>query len=168
MDKKNSHVQSHQHGLVPGTRGRILINSILQQVQVDILDSRTSDMSQAPRKRVKIDLRNSTYRDRLPAANNYNIIHSSEGTVRGKGSKAHSVRQHNTAERVPSAWETYSSWSPPDDNELALDENGTQYDNTVEANPMDERVEAVPVPKKRKKRSLVSVSVIQCFSFIFC
>lgn len=111
-----------------------------------------------PTKRPKI----SAYHDIIPLFNDsYNIIHSSEASIRGSGPTLRSTRRGNSPELIAGVWESITAWSPPDDRELALDQDGSSYQELVDGPVMESGPQALP-PKK-KKRSVVSVSL-----FYFC
>lgn len=121
----------------------------------------------AERRAYTIQTRHSTTKTSIPFDNDFNVIHTSEGTVRNVGGVISSVRENRSSQVVKGAWERMRSWDFPDDNEFALDKDGTLFNEAVEAEVMDEPP-AVPLPvkKKKKNRSQVSVRLI-CESSLY-
>lgn len=114
--------------------------------------------SRAEKRAYTIHIQRSTTKTSVPIANNFNVIHTSEGRVRNVGGVISSVRENRSSQVVRGAWEQLKNWDFPDDNKFALDEDGTLYDQAVEAEVMDEPLAQPPPAKKKTNRSQVSVS----------
>lgn len=102
-----------------------------------------------------------SYHDTIPMFNDYSTVQSSEGVFRNiRGSSCATAIQveHSSAVDVGD-WNQLSLWSPPDDDQYALNPDGEQFNTVLEADVMKE--EPPPVRKQRKKQSMVSVSY-QC------
>lgn len=98
----------------------------------------------------------SSYHDTLPFAGEFGVIHVSEGASQTINGTAYISRRQQSPVVVAGAWEELTSWNPPDDTNMALDPDEDLYNQALDAPVMDEQP-LVPVVKKKKKRSLVSV-----------
>ncbi|PPQ90623.1 hypothetical protein CVT25_006595 [Psilocybe cyanescens] len=78
------------------------------------------------------------YHDSVQILNDFDIIHSSEGTLQNVGGTTRAARIDHSPERVAGAWEQVTSWSPPDDENFALNADEEWYNETVEAEVMEE------------------------------
>jgi len=100
----------------------------------------------------------STHFDSIPFHEDeeYHQIYHREGRSRIAGEHATTSRTVTTVASNNELWAAKVSWTPQDDPNYALDEDGAGYDDAVEAEVM----ECEEVVKKKYPRSRVSVSPI--------
>ncbi len=104
-----------------------------------------------------------SYHDRIPLENDFEVI---KARTASSGPNRMPIETATTI--LPSTWTFGSSWAPEDDPEYALDPDGEWYDEVLEADVGDVLEEAeVEEPKKKKKRSEVSVSDFLLHSMSF-
>ena len=97
------------------------------------------------------------YHDTVPFGDEYTVIHSRKFFQRQVGSTTHSAHAERSAQ-PDTSWDSTASWAPFDDPNYALDANGMWYNNTLEADIMDNiSAQQAPLPQKKKK-SRVPVS----------
>ncbi|PPQ82319.1 LOW QUALITY PROTEIN: hypothetical protein CVT25_008447 [Psilocybe cyanescens] len=98
-----------------------------------------------------------TYHNPVPVFNDFNIICHSEGSIRNIGGSAQPTCIHLSPEHVAGAWEQVAFWSPPDDKNFALEPDEGWYNETLEAEVMED-LQPLPTAKPKKKKSVVAVS----------
>ena len=97
------------------------------------------------------------YHDTVPFRDDYDIIHSRETFQRQVGSTTHTAHAERSAQPNAS-WDSTTSWAPFDDPNYALDVDEGWYNDTLEADVMDDiSTQRAPLPPKKKKQSRVSV-----------
>lgn len=112
-----------------------------------------------PTKRARVGAyHQASYHDTIPMFDDFSIIHSSEGGLRNVGGSSRPTRVERSSNVDVSDWQNSTSWSPPDDENYALDPDGQQFNNVVQAEIM--AVEPPPMKKQKKKRSVVAVSAL--------
>lgn len=103
----------------------------------------------------------STFTDAIPFAEEFNTIHSSEGTIRNVGGSLRPARRLQSSHIIEDTWEELSSWDIPDSQEFGLDEDPSLFEQAVEAEVMAREpppvAPQVVVVKTKKKHSMVSV-----------
>ncbi|PPQ81057.1 hypothetical protein CVT25_014571 [Psilocybe cyanescens] len=95
------------------------------------------------------------YHDPVPVFNDFDIIHHSEGSICNIGGSAQPTRIHLSPERIAGAWEQVTFWSPPDDKNFALEPDEGWYNETLEAEVMED-LQPPPTAKPKKKKSMVA------------
>ncbi|KAH9476591.1 hypothetical protein JR316_0010503 [Psilocybe cubensis] len=93
----------------------------------------------------------SYYHDVIPSVDGFDLIQASEVAIRNVGGAERATRRVDVSPvRAARSWDQITDWSPPDDDEYALNPSGEHHDAEVEADIVTED----PLPKK--KRSVVS------------
>ncbi|KAH9478965.1 hypothetical protein JR316_0009428 [Psilocybe cubensis] len=93
----------------------------------------------------------SYYHDIIPSADGFELIQASEVAVRNVGGAERATRRVDVSPvRAARSWDQITDWSPPDDDEFALNPTGELHDTEVEADIVTED----PLPKRT--RSAVS------------
>ena len=110
-------------------------------------------MSIRPRKRAKASQPASYYQDAIPFDDDFGTIYTQEhrDTLQPQP-------MERTAQPSTDSWASLTSWSPPDDPTFALDPDCAWYDVALETHIMED-VGTEASPKKKKPRSMVSVSL---------
>jgi hypothetical protein len=93
------------------------------------------------------------YHDTVPLGDEYNVIHSRETFQRQVGSTTYTAHAERSAQ-PDTSWDSTTSWAPLDDPNYALDADETWYNDTLEADIMDD----ISAQQPQKKQSRVSVS----------
>ncbi|KAF9543143.1 hypothetical protein CPC08DRAFT_649982 [Agrocybe pediades] len=110
-----------------------------------------------PAKRQRTKRSGRAYHDPIPIADEFSIVHAREGRLRRVGNNTVTAATSRVSTHVSGSLDAVESWSPPDDPNYALENDGEWYDEAVEAPILEEpRVIQLEVPKKKKK-SLVAV-----------
>lgn len=117
--------------------------------------------SRAAKRARTMRTKRSTFSNTIPLDDDFNVIHTSEGAIRNVGGVSGSSRKAQSSQHVEGTWEHLSVWEFPDDENLALDPDGTLFDQAVDADVMEEPVQVPPVVKKKKKRSMLSVRTLE-------
>ena len=99
------------------------------------------------------------YHDRVPLEDDFDIIKARTGSLSGSNYLPVDAGKSMWS----SSWTLGDEWGPEENNEFALDPDGEQYDAEVEADLVDV-MEKLAAPKKKKKRSQVSVRCISLWS----
>lgn len=110
-------------------------------------------MSERPHKRARA-AQPASYQDSIPLDDGFGIVYTQDYRNTARPQPVHPAAQPAT-----DSWATLISWSPPDDPTYALDPDCGWYDIALDSHIMEDVVE----PKKKKPRSMVSVS----YSFHF-
>lgn len=99
--------------------------------------------------------------ERIRLEDDYEVVHARTSSMRADG---YSIETARVATENPT-WNVGKSWAPADDPQLALDTDGSWYEEEMDAEigdvmgGMDAEMDAPkPGPKKKKKRSEASVS----------
>jgi len=109
-------------------------------------------INERPRKRVRVSQPDS-YQDAIPLGDEFGIVYTQEhrNTLQPQPVE-------RAAQPATDSWATLTSWSPPDDPTFALDPDCGWYDVALGSHIMED-VGAQASPKKKKRpRSMVSVS----------
>lgn len=112
-----------------------------------------------PSKRQRAVIDTGAYHDAVPFGDEYNVIHSREIFQRQVGSTTYTAHAERSAQ-PDTSWDSTMSWAPLDDPNYALDADGTWYNDTLQADIMDDILpQQAPLPKKKKSRVSVSSRV---------
>ena len=113
---------------------------------------RTVSMDARPRKRARAS-QPASYQDAIPLGDEFGIVYTQEhsNTLRPRPVE-------RAVQPASDSWATLTSWSPPDDPTFALDPDCAWYDVALETHIMED-VGGQASPKKKKPRSMVSVSL---------
>ena len=96
------------------------------------------------------------YHDAVPFGDDYDVVHSHKIFWRQVGSTSHTAHAECSAQPNTS-WDSTTSWAPFNDPNYALDTDEGWYNDTLEADVMEDILaQQVPLPQK-KKQSRVSV-----------
>ena len=117
-------------------------------------------MNERPRKRARPS-QPASYQDAISLDDEFGIIYTQE-----YGNTALPQPMQLAAEPATDSWETLTSWLPPDDPTFALDPDSGWYDEALDSHIMED-VGGEASPKKKKPRSLVSVSIFLSDSYRF-
>lgn len=122
--------------------------------------------STRPPKRPRTDANQTSYRDTVPLFDDYKTVHYTEGKVLASRGTTRTTRVHHISQPVPVVWEQASSWALPDDEQYALNPDGTSFNEAVDADVMKES----PTPqvvKQKKQKSILAVGYIFIVTMYF-
>ena len=115
-----------------------------------------------PSKRARVG---GSFRDAIPFADDFSIVHAREGKLVRVGNERLAVpMEHEPHHETDRAWNSAPTWLPADDPQYALDPDGEWYDEVVGCDIMAQdddtgfAEDSIPSSKKKKRfRSKKSV-----------
>jgi len=99
-----------------------------------------------------------SFRDPIPFADDFSIVHACEGRLIRVGNERIAVpMEHEPQHEADRAWNSAPNWLPVDDPQYALDPDGEWYDKVVDCDIMaqdDDLGFAEDSPPAAKKKSV--------------